>query len=248
MLCTCLSVLPQIEQLQNQMVSLESEIVRLRENNQALQEANGALAGERGDLQARVQLLQERKEAEEAQAREERDRLLAQMQSFERQAKEAMKAAAQARRRLLKLRQELGVLQAERDFHRSAAKRRAKAATLANNKIRSKAPWVDASSRTRMRSTLNRMDSPAKDDWEDMSADRYFPPPFTIPVSFSLSISHTLIIFLTVGTARICKNTSKRVIESQLLSSWYSKEKKRARGGQKEEKKSDPLNYPGMSC
>ncbi|XP_043093422.1 centlein isoform X2 [Puntigrus tetrazona] len=160
-----------IEQLQSQMVSLESEIVRLRENNRSLQEAKGALAGERGDLQARVQLLQERKETEEAQAREERNRLLAQMQSFERQAKEAVKAATQARRRLLKLRQELGVLRAERDFHRSAAKRRAKAATLANNKIRSKAPWVDASSATRMRSTLNRMDSPAKDDWEDMSAD-----------------------------------------------------------------------------
>ncbi|KAK2908857.1 hypothetical protein Q8A67_004694 [Cirrhinus molitorella] len=160
-----------IEQLQSQMVSLESEIVRLREDNQALQEANGVLVRERGDLQAKVQLLQERKEAAEAQAREERDQLLAQMQIFERQAKEAMKAAGQARHRLLKLRQELGVLRAERDFHRSAAKRRAKAATLTNNKIRSKTPWVDASNRTRMRSTLNRMDSPAKDDWEDMSAD-----------------------------------------------------------------------------
>lgn len=184
MLCTCLCVLPQIEQLQSQMVSLESEIVRLRENNWALQEANGALAGEGGDLQARVQLLQERKEAEEAQAREERDRLLAQMQSFERQAKEAMKAAVQARRRLLKLRQDLGVLRAEKDFHQSAAKRRAKAATLVNNKIRSKAPWVDASNRTRMCSMQNRMDSPTKDDWEDMSADRYFPH-----LSLSLSLS-----------------------------------------------------------
>ncbi|XP_052401576.1 centlein isoform X2 [Carassius gibelio] len=160
-----------IEQLQSQMVSLESEIVRLRENNRALQEANGTLAGDRDDLQARVQFLQKTKEAEEAQSREERDRLLAQMQSFERQAKEAMKVATQARRRLLKLRQELGVLRAERDFHRSAAKRKSKSTSLASNKIRSKAPWVDASSKTRIRSTLYRMDSPAKDDWEDMSAD-----------------------------------------------------------------------------
>lgn len=166
------------------MVSLESEIVRLREDNRALQEANRALAGERGDLQARVQLLHQRKEAEEAQAREERDRLLAQLQTSEREAKEAMKSAVQARHRLLKLRQDLGVLRAERDFHRSAAKRKAKAATLANNKIRSKPPWADASSRTRMRSTRNRMDSPAKDDWEDMSADRYFPH-----LSLSLSLS-----------------------------------------------------------
>ncbi|XP_039550508.1 centlein isoform X1 [Pimephales promelas] len=160
-----------IEQLQSQMVSLESEIMRLREDNQALQEANRAVAGERGDLQARVQLLNQRKEAEEAQAREERARLLAQLQSSEREAKEAMKSAAQARHRLLKLRQELGVLRAERDFHRSAANLKAKAATLANNKTRSKMPWADASSRTRMRSTQSRMDSPAKDDWEDMSAD-----------------------------------------------------------------------------
>ncbi|XP_067297707.1 centlein [Pseudorasbora parva] len=160
-----------IEQLQSQMVSLESEIVRLREDNRALQEMNRALAGERGDLQARVQLLHQRMEAEEAQARGERDRLLSQLQSSEREAKEAVKSAVQARHRLLKLRQELGVLRAERDFHRSAAKHKAKAATLANNKIRSKTPWADASSRTRMRSTQNRMDSPAKDDWEDMSAD-----------------------------------------------------------------------------
>ncbi|XP_048053141.1 centlein isoform X2 [Megalobrama amblycephala] len=160
-----------IEQLQSQMVSLESEIVRLREENRALQEANRALAGEQGDLQARVQLLHQCKEAEDAQASEERDRLLAQLQSSEREAKEAMKSAVQARHRLLKLRQDLGVLRAERDFHRSAAKRKAKAGTLANNKIRSKPPWANASSRTRMRSTQNRMDSPAKDDWEDMSAD-----------------------------------------------------------------------------
>ncbi|XP_077088442.1 centlein isoform X2 [Siphateles boraxobius] len=160
-----------IEQLQSQMVSLESEIVQLREDNQALQEANRAMAGERGDLHARVQLLHQRMEAEEAQAREEQDRLLAQLQSSEQKAKEAMKSAAQARHRLLKLRQELGVLRAERDFHRSTADLKAKAATLASNKIRSKTPWADASSRTRMRSTQNRMDSPAKDDWEDMSAD-----------------------------------------------------------------------------
>lgn len=160
-----------IEQLQSQMVSLESEIVRLREDNRALQEANRAMAGERGDLQARVQLLHQRKKTDESQAREEQDRLLAQLQSSEREAKEAIKSAIQARHRLLKLRQELGVLRAERDFHRSAANLKAKAATLANNKIKSKTPWADASSRTRMRSTQNRMDSPAKDDWEDMSAD-----------------------------------------------------------------------------
>ncbi|XDV15040.1 hypothetical protein PO909_015188, partial [Leuciscus waleckii] len=160
-----------IEQLQSQMVTLESEIVCLREDNRALQEANRAMAVERGDLQARVQLLHQHKEAEEAQAREEQDRLLAQLQSSEREAKEAIKSAVQARHRLLKLRQELGVVRAERDFHRSAANLKAKPATLANNKIRSKTPWADASSRTRMRSTQNRMDSPAKDDWEDMSAD-----------------------------------------------------------------------------
>lgn len=143
-----------IEQLQSQLVSLESEILRLREDSRALAE-------ERGDLQARVQILQQSKEAEEARAKEERNRLISQMQSFEREAKEAAKASAQARRRLLKLQQELGVLRAERDFHRSTARR----------KVNNKTPRVDASSRTHMLSTENRMDSPAKDDWEDMSAD-----------------------------------------------------------------------------
>ncbi|XP_067260656.1 centlein isoform X1 [Chanodichthys erythropterus] len=187
-----------IEQLQSQMVSLESEIVRLREENRALQEANRALAGERGDLQARVQLLHQCKEAEDAQAREERDRLLAQLQSSEREAKDAMKSAVQARHRLLKLRQDLGVLRAERDFHRSAAKRKAKAGTLANNKIRSKPPWADASSRTRMRSTQNRMDSPAKDDWEDMSAD-----------SDSEQFSESLQSQYSAPTHRASRKTSK---------------------------------------
>ncbi|XP_056315079.1 centlein isoform X2 [Danio aesculapii] len=143
-----------IEQLQSQMVSLESEILRLREDNRAL-------AGERGDLQARVQMLQKSKEAEEARAKDERNQLISQMQSFEREAKEAAKAAVQARRRLLKLRQELGVLRAERDFQRSTARR----------KVNNKTPRVDAFSRTHVLSTENRMDSPAKDDWEDMSAD-----------------------------------------------------------------------------
>lgn len=171
-LCVCLH--QQIEQLQTQMVSLESEIVRLRDDNQALQEMNRGLARERVDLQGEIQLFQQRavsQEAEGAHARAERDRLLAQLQNFKREAGSAIKAANQARSRLLKLRQELGVLRAERDFHRSSALRKAKAFALTNNRFRSRT----ASSGTHAHSKQNRMDSPAKDDWEDMSADRYFP-------------------------------------------------------------------------
>ncbi|XP_051993235.1 centlein [Xyrauchen texanus] len=164
-----------IEELQSQMVSLESEIVRLREENQVLREGNAALAGERDDLQARVQLHQQRavarKEAEEAQARAEQNRLLDQLHGFKTEAEKAVKSAAQARRRLLKLRQELGVLRAERDFHRSAAKRKVKAVTLANSRMGSRTGWVKASNGTRAQSKWKRMDSPTKDDWEDMSAD-----------------------------------------------------------------------------
>ncbi|KAI7790542.1 putative centlein [Triplophysa rosa] len=159
-----------IEQLQTQMVSLESEIVRLRDDNQALQEMNRGLAGERGDMQAEIQLLQQRavvRAAEDTQARAERDRLLAQLQNFKREAESAIKVANQARSRLLKLRQELGVLRAERDFHRSSALSKAKAFALTNNRFRSR----KASSGTGAHSKQNRMDSPSKDDWEDMSAD-----------------------------------------------------------------------------
>nr|XP_055061265.1 centlein isoform X1 [Misgurnus anguillicaudatus] len=163
-----------IKRLQSQMVSLESEIVQLREDNKALQEMNRGLAGERDDLQAKVQLLQQhvvaQKEAGDAQARGERDRLV-QLQSFKRDAENAVKTANQARCRLLKLRQELGVLRAERDFHRSSALQKAKALTLTNNRFRSRTAWLNASSRTHTQPKHNRMDSPAKDDWEDMSAD-----------------------------------------------------------------------------
>lgn len=171
-LCVCLH--HQIEQLQTQMVCLESEILQLRDDNQELQEMNRALAGERSDLQAEIQLLQQRalaREADDYRARAERDGLLTQLQNFKREAENAIKAANQARSRLLKLRQELGVLRAERDFHRSAAPRKAKAFTLTNNRFRSRT----ASSSTHTHSKQNRMDSPAKDDWEDVSADRYFP-------------------------------------------------------------------------
>ncbi|XP_065110906.2 centlein isoform X2 [Paramisgurnus dabryanus] len=163
-----------IKRLQSQMVSLESEIVQLREDNKALQEMNRGLAGERDDLHAKVQLLQQhvvaQKEAGDLQARAERDRLV-QLQSFKREAENAVKAANQAKSRLLKLRQELGVLRAERDFHRSSALQKAKAFTLTNNRFRSRTAWLNASSRTHTQFKHNRMDSPAKDDWEDMSAD-----------------------------------------------------------------------------
>lgn len=171
-LCVCLH--QQIEQLQTQMVSLESEIVRLRDDNQVLREMNSGLAVERGDMQAEIQLLQQRavvRAAEDTQTRAERNRLLTQLQNFKREAESAIKAANQARRRLLKLRQELGVLRAERDFHRSSALSKAKAFALTNNRFRSR----KASNCTGAHSTQNRMDSPSKDDWEDMSADRYFP-------------------------------------------------------------------------
>ncbi|TRY64701.1 hypothetical protein DNTS_026563, partial [Danionella cerebrum] len=144
-----------IEQLQTQMVSLKNTVVQLRDEKQTLREANRVLAREREHLLERLQLLQQSKEAQEAQASEQSDRLRAELQSSERKAKDALQAAVQARRKLLKLRQELGVLRAERDFQ-----------CKVNNKIRSRTPRADASSRA------GRMDSPAKDDWEDMSADR----------------------------------------------------------------------------
>ncbi|KAA0722286.1 Centlein Centrosomal protein [Triplophysa tibetana] len=181
-----------IEQLQTQMVSLESEIVRLRDDNQMLREMNSGLAGQRGNMQAEIQLLQNRavvRAAEDSQARAERNRLLTQLQNFKREAESAIKVANQARRRLLKLRQELGVLRAERDFHRSSALSKAKAFALSNNRFRSR----KASSCTGAHSKQNRMDSPSKDDWEDMSADseneefsdslesRYFAPTSKAP-------------------------------------------------------------------
>ncbi|XP_030644161.1 centlein [Chanos chanos] len=176
-----------IAQLEQKMVSLEKETTQLRLENQEIQENNEALAEERDRLRADLQRLRAqgaaREEALQAQVQVERERhqgetqaLQAQLRASRKQTEEARREAAQAGQRLLSLRQEMGVLRAQRDFHKAAAKRRAKGPVSANSKVRRMATWSRAPLPQQKRQVYphmqqGRTESPAIDDWEDMSVD-----------------------------------------------------------------------------
>ncbi|KAK1791102.1 hypothetical protein P4O66_002039 [Electrophorus voltai] len=173
-----------IEVLERKMVCLERETAHLQEDNQALQEANHLLSQDRDALQTALKRATAREEAAQAWASAERERLLgeaqaleAQVQSSRKEAGEAMGAETQARRTVLRLRQELGVLRAERDFHRALSHRRGKVPSASG---RARLPATRPSqthTRLEHRATHTCTEhhvthSPAKDEWEDVSPDR----------------------------------------------------------------------------
>ncbi|XP_036430704.1 centlein [Colossoma macropomum] len=165
-----------IEMLEWKMVCLEKETGQLREDNQALQEASEILSQERTDLQAALKRAMSREEAEVERLRGEVQALEAQLQSSRREAAEARRAEVQARHVVLRLRQELGVLKAERDFHRASARRWSKATRPRLPACRPRGPTQthmhpEQQRRTHTRSEQQRTHSPAKDEWEDMSPD-----------------------------------------------------------------------------
>ncbi|XP_041963167.1 centlein [Alosa sapidissima] len=169
-----------IEQLERKMESLEEETQQLHQDNQELQEANAALARARDDLQAALHRLCAQRavqeEASQARAAAERERLLgegqalqAEVEAFRREAEGADREASRARQRALRLRQELGVVRAERDFLRTTVtRRRAKGPVAPVSRIKVRSAWSRAppgQHRARRRA------SPARDGWEDLSAD-----------------------------------------------------------------------------
>ncbi|KAI4903754.1 hypothetical protein NFI96_023333, partial [Prochilodus magdalenae] len=165
-----------IELLERKMMCLERETEQLREDNQALREAAEILSQERSDLQAALKQTSSREEAEMERLRGEVKALEARLQCSRREAAEARRAEVQTRHILLRLRQELGVLKAERDFHRAATRRWSKATRprLPAGRPRGSTQTYTRSEqerRTHTRSEQQRTHSPAKDEWEDMSPD-----------------------------------------------------------------------------
>ncbi|KAL6486834.1 hypothetical protein MHYP_G00034600 [Metynnis hypsauchen] len=165
-----------IEMLERKMVCLERETGQLREDNQALREASEILSKERSDLQAALKRAMSREEAEMERLRGEVQALEARLQNSRREAAEARRAEVQARHVVLRLRQELGVLKAERDFHRVSARRWNKATRPRLPACRPRGPTQththpEQQRRTHTRSEQQRTHSPAKDEWEDMSPD-----------------------------------------------------------------------------
>ncbi|XP_071263747.1 centlein isoform X1 [Salvelinus alpinus] len=191
--------LKKIEQLERRTVSMEQETERLREDNQDLQEANTALTQDKEHLQGSLARLRTqgaaRDEAAHAQALAQGERHRAKTLALETQLEGARREAGRTRQQLLRLRQELGILRAARDFNRSQRQPKANMLTglaaaatagggisggaLANSKVKFKTGM-----RPRGPARLHRHRavgpnqaiggggrSPARDDWEDISAD-----------------------------------------------------------------------------
>ncbi|KAM9769753.1 centlein isoform 1-T1 [Menidia menidia] len=176
-----------IEQLELRMMSLTEQTDRLRKEKEQLLEANKDLAHNCRRLQASLDHLQMqeavREEAAHAKAMAQEEKHCGEIMALEARLATSQKEITKFHHQLLKLRQELGILRAARDFYRHRAAGPTRAAGITDNiscKVKLKT--------TRHRSLLHRhrhrtvspnqaiswqgrSPSPTKDEWEDMSVD-----------------------------------------------------------------------------
>ncbi|XP_031718880.1 centlein [Anarrhichthys ocellatus] len=176
-----------IEQLERRMVSLEEETEGLREEREQLLEAKEDLAHNCRRLQASLDHLQTqeavREEAAQAQAVAQGERHHSEIMALEGRLAGSQKEATKLHHQLLKLRQDLGILRAARDFFRNRAAAPAQAGGIPSNisckvkfkTTRLRGPLHQRSHRTvgpnQAISWQGRCPSPTKDEWEDMSVD-----------------------------------------------------------------------------
>uniref|UniRef100_A0A3Q1F5P0 Centlein, centrosomal protein n=1 Tax=Acanthochromis polyacanthus TaxID=80966 RepID=A0A3Q1F5P0_9TELE len=176
-----------IEQLEQRMVSLEDQTERLREEKEQLLEANKDLAHNCHRLQASVDHLRTQEavceEAARAQALAQGAQHRSEITALETQLDASQKEATKLHQQMLKLRQDLGIVRAARDFYRNRAAAPARAGGIANNissKVKLKTTRHRGLLRQRSHQTVSpnqaiswqgRSTSPAKDEWEDMSVD-----------------------------------------------------------------------------
>ncbi|XP_076584927.1 centlein isoform X2 [Chaetodon auriga] len=176
-----------IEQLERRMASLEEEAERLREEKEQLLEAKEDLAHNCCRLKASLDHLRTqeavREEAAQAQALAQGERHRGEITAVEARLAASQKDATQLHHQLLKLRQELGILRAARDFYKNRAAGPARAGGIANNissKVKFKTSRLRGPLRQHSHRTVSpnqaiswqgRSPSPTKDEWEDMSVD-----------------------------------------------------------------------------
>ncbi|XP_047222141.1 centlein isoform X3 [Girardinichthys multiradiatus] len=176
-----------MKRLEQRMMSLEEQTKTLREEKEQLLQANEDLAHNCRRLQA---LIDYRRKQEADREEEAQTRALAQVEqhsgeimALEGRLATSQKESTRLNHRLLKLRQELGIVRAARDFYRNRAAGLARAAGIVNNingKVKLKTGWHRGLLRQRIHRTVSsnqaiswqgRSPSPTKDEWEDMSAD-----------------------------------------------------------------------------
>ncbi|XP_070780876.1 centlein [Enoplosus armatus] len=176
-----------IEQLERRMMSLEEETERLREEKEQLLEAKEDLAHNCRRLKASLDHLRTqeavREEAAQAQTLAQGERHRSEIMALEARLAASQKEATKLHHQLLKLRQELGILRAARDFYRNRAAGQARAGGIASNinsKVKFKTTRLRGPLRQRSHRTVSpnqaiswqgRSPSPTKDEWEDMSVD-----------------------------------------------------------------------------
>ncbi|XP_030291520.1 centlein [Sparus aurata] len=174
-----------IEQLERRMMSLEEETERLREEKEQLLEAKEDLAHNCCRLKASLDHLRTqeaaREEAAQAQAVAQAERHRSEIMALEARLAASQKDTTKLHHQLLKLRQELGILRAARDFYKNHAGP-AQPGGISGNisskvkfKTRLRGPLHQRSHRTvspnQAISWQGRSPSPTKDEWEDMSVD-----------------------------------------------------------------------------
>lgn len=169
-------------------MSLEEETKKLREEKELLLEAKEDLAHNCRSLQASLDHLRSqgavREEAAQAQALAQGERHRSETTTLEAQLAASRKETTKLHYHVLKLRQELGILRAARDFYRNRASgplRGGSVASNINSKVKFKTSRLRGPIRQRSHQAVSpnqaiswqgRSPSPTKDEWEDMSADR----------------------------------------------------------------------------
>ena len=180
-----------MDSLQEEKDSLQKEKDSLQEEKEDLRKANHTLTHHLRQLQGTVGRLRSqglaRQEAAQAEALALGERHRLEAQALEAREASSRKEAARLRQQLLRLRQEVGVLRAARDYQRNHAQ--SGLAALAGLQGRRPARGLGGVSvsglagagkvrvfraaRLRGNQTVSRPGhSPAKEEWEDMSGDR----------------------------------------------------------------------------
>lgn len=172
------------------MTSLEDETEKLREENEQLHKAKEDLSHKCRRLQAFIEHVQKqeaaREETAQAKARVQEEQHISEVMALEARLVDSEKEASKHHQQLLKMRQELGILRAARDFYKNRAagptlKLTGGIASKISNKVKFKKAQLRGRRHQGSHRTLSpnqaiswqgRSPSPTKDEWEDISVDR----------------------------------------------------------------------------
>lgn len=165
-------------------MSLEEEAELLRDEKEQLLEAREDLTKNCCTLKASLDHLRTREAVREEAALSQAEQHRREIAALEVQLAAAQKEASQLQKQLLKLRQDLGILGASRDFYKNRAAAPARTAGIASKisgKVKFKTSKLRGPPRRQCHRNVSRNQaiscqghspSLAKDEWEDMSLDR----------------------------------------------------------------------------